>query len=203
MKKSVIWTFLIALLFFPPFAVAADEEVVKLVDDAAQKVLLRFESRKEELKAHPERIHDAVVDLVKPHFDFDALTQSAMGKHWPRSSTAEKNAVVKAFSELLIRTYGSALLNYSGKPIEYGEARRSNDNLRVLVPSKVTTASGSLVTIDYILHKPGRSWLVSDVKIEGISLAANYRTSFANEIRTGGVQGLVAKLEERNRALVN
>ncbi|KHF26563.1 hypothetical protein BOV90_01945 [Solemya velum gill symbiont] len=203
MKKSLIWSFLVSLLFIAPVTMAADEDVIKVVDDAAQKVLKRFESRKDELKAHPERIHDAVADLVKPHFDFNALTQSAMGKHWRRASSADKRSVVKAFSELLIRTYGSALLNYSGKPIEYGEARRSKDNLRVLVPSKVTTASGSLVTIDYILHKPGRAWLVSDVKIEGISLAANYRTSFANEIRSGGVTGLVAKLEERNKALVN
>ncbi|OOZ42614.1 MlaC/ttg2D family ABC transporter substrate-binding protein [Solemya elarraichensis gill symbiont] len=202
MKKSVIWAFLVSLLFIAPVAVAADEDIVKLVDDAAQRVLARFNSSKDEFKAHPERIHDAVQDLVRPHFDLDKLTKSSMGKYWHRASATERGAVVRAFSELLIRTYGVALLNYSGKPIEYGEAQRSKDNLRIKVPSKVTAASGSVVEIVYFLHKPGKSWLVYDVKLEGISLAVNYRNIFANEIKAGGMLGLVARLEKNNKALV-
>ena len=72
------------------------------------KGLDRFKSRQSELKKHPERIHDAVADLVRPNFDFEKMTESAMGKYWRKATASEKKSVVSEFSELLIRTYGSA-----------------------------------------------------------------------------------------------
>lgn len=201
MKSVISWVSMLMLLLVAPGTMAADEDVVKMVKSTADKVLQRFNSRESDLKAHPERIHDAIADVIKPHFDFDAMTQSAMGKYWRTASASEKTEVAAVFGELLIRTYGSALLNYSGKPIEYGEAKRSKDNARILIPSSVTASSGSVVPIDYILHQVNSKWKVSDVKIEGISLSANYRTSFASEIRKSGIAGLIAKLKERNKSL--
>ena len=60
-------------------------------------------------------------------------------------------------------------------------------------------ASGKPVSIDYRMHQVGDKWMVYDVKIDGISLIANYRTSFASEIRKGGMSGLIAALKEKNR----
>ncbi|MCW5576641.1 MAG: ABC transporter substrate-binding protein, partial [Burkholderiales bacterium] len=36
----------------------------------------------------------------------------------------------------------------------------------------------------------------------GISLVENYRSTFNSEIRKGGVDGLIASLRDKNRALV-
>ncbi|MEC9313732.1 MAG: ABC transporter substrate-binding protein, partial [Pseudomonadota bacterium] len=43
------------------------------------------------------------------------------------------------------------------------------------------------------------AWKVYDVKIDGISLVTNYRSSFANEIRSGGMDQLIKDLAERNK----
>ena len=49
-------------------------------------------------------------------------------------------------------------------------------------------------------------WKIYDIKIEGISLAINYRTSFKNEIRRSGSSGssgsldsLIDKLAQKNQ----
>lgn len=179
---------------------ADDADIVSLMQTATDQVLQRFYAREDELKANPNRIYDAVQDLVKPHFDFEEMTRSSMGRHWSSATSAQQKQLVNEFSELLIRTYGVALLNYSGKPIDYAAPRRSQDNKRVMVSSKVTALSGNVVPIDYRLHRINNQWRVYDVAIEGISLVTNYRTTFANEVRAGGVEGLINRLVERNRS---
>ena len=42
------------------------------------------------------------------------------------------------------------------------------------------------------------AWKVYDVKIDGISLVTNYRSTFAQEIRKGGMDGLIESLAARN-----
>jgi phospholipid transport system substrate-binding protein len=199
--KQLISSLLITLALFLPIgqAQAADQEIRALVMEVSDKILKRTAARRDELRKHPERLSAVLGDLVNPYFDFRAMTQSAMGKYWPRASASEQNLITQEYTKLLIRTYGAAVLNYSGKPIEFGQPKRSKDGKRVEVPSKVTPASGQPVSIDYRMHQVGDKWMVYDVKIDGISLIANYRTSFASEIRKGGMSGLVAALKEKNR----
>ncbi|MDH5693875.1 MAG: ABC transporter substrate-binding protein, partial [Gammaproteobacteria bacterium] len=54
------------------------------------------------------------------------------------------------------------------------------------------------IPINYRLHKKGDKWLVYDVTIDEISLIANYRTSFANEIRKTNIDKLISQLEKKN-----
>ena len=193
--------FLAALILLLPLgpAQANDEEIRALAKEVSDKILKRTASRRAELKKHPERLPAALGDLVNPYFDFSAMTRSAMGKNWRRASSSERSTITREYSQLLIRTYGAAVLNYSGKPIDYGQPKRSKDGKRVQVPSKVTPASGKPVSIDYRMHQVGSKWMVYDVKIDGISLIANYRTSFANEIRKGGMAGLITALKAKNK----
>lgn len=185
----------------PATANTADNEVLDLVRGAADKVLARVTELRADLEAHPEQMHDKVADLIEPYFDFEAMTQSAMGRYWPKADATQRTAVVAEFQELLIRTYGSAVFKYSGKPIEYSDVKWSKDGERALVPTKVEPVSGPAVPIDYKLHQASGSWKVYDVVIDNISLVTNYRSSFANEIRSGGVDGLIAKLRARNEEL--
>lgn len=200
-RTFVKFSAIILMVLLPLGAQAADEDIVKLVQDAAEKVLAKFKSREAELKEHPERIYDAVGYLVKPHFDFAAMAQSAMGKHWKKASASQKKKITSEFSELLIRSYGSALLSYSGKPIQYAEPRRSKDGKRVMVSSTVEPNRGKPIDIDYKLHQSGGKWKVYDVIISGITLVTNYRKSFATEISKSGIDGLIKSLHNRNQAL--
>ena len=48
-----------------------------------------------------------------------------------------------------------------------------------------------------LLRADGR-WRVYDVVIEGVSFASTYRTSFEQEIRQVGIDGLIERLDELN-----
>jgi len=181
-------------------AASDDEITLRKAQDLTDRVLKRLKSRNSELKSHPDRIPGAVGDIVRSTFDFSAMTSSAMGKHWRKASPSQKKRVTKAFGDLLIRTYGLALLNYTGKPVEYGKPQRSKDNKRVVIPSKAFPSSGRPLSIRYYMNHSGGQWRVYDVKIDGVSLMANYRENFSIEIRKGGIDGLIKSLGRRAAA---
>ena len=54
------------------------------------------------------------------------------------------------------------------------------------------------IPIDYSLYRNGAKWLVYDVKIDGVSLVSNYRSSFASQVRSGGIDGLIKSLKQKN-----
>jgi phospholipid transport system substrate-binding protein len=58
------------------------------------------------------------------------------------------------------------------------------------------------IPIDYSMEKKGDDWKVYDVTVAGVSLVTNYRSTFNNQVRDGGVEKLIQTLVDKNRALV-
>ncbi len=73
----------------------------------------------------------------------------------------------------------------------------------MVVRTRVRTRDGAPpVPIDYRLYRDrSGQWKVYDVVVDGVSLVSNYRASFANEVRKGGIEGLIRSLAEHNRKL--
>jgi len=197
----LLWACLLLALSTAVMARPSDDEILQQVRTAADQVLDRVLARRAELEAHPDRIHDSVSDIVVKYFDFTAMARSAMGKYWPRASDEQRQAVVTEFTELLIRTYGTTALKYSGAPIRYDRVAWSKDDQRARVETTAEPEVGQPVRINYFLHSAEGRWQIYDVVVEDLSLVTNYRASFSNEIRTSGVDGLIAKLRARNEEL--
>jgi phospholipid transport system substrate-binding protein len=170
-----------------------------LVRRTADRVLGEVLANKAELNANPARIYDLVQRHVVPYFDFRQMTQAALGRHWRAATEAQRAALTREFQELLVRTYGVALLNYSGQQIEYLPVRAGRPDEDVTVQTKVAEKGAPPIPIDYRLTKSSGDWKVFDVIIDGVSLVSNYRTSFAEEVQRFGLDGLIQKLADRNK----
>ena len=59
---------------------------------------------------------------------------------------------------------------------------------------------GAPIELDYRLERSGGTWKIYDVNVLGLWLAENCRSVFAQDIGAVGIDGLIAKLAERNRA---
>jgi len=59
---------------------------------------------------------------------------------------------------------------------------------------------GEPIQLDYRLEKSGNDWKIYDVNVLGVWLVENYRNTFAQEISANGIDGLIAKMAERNKA---
>jgi len=169
-----------------------------LIETVANKTLERIRKDKDIIQKDPTHINLLVNELVLPHFDFERMSKWAMGKYWRKANKTQRAQFVKEFKTLLIRTYASSLSEYSDQVIKYQPFHGKLSSGDVTVKSEVQQPGGFPIPIDYKLHKVGDDWKVYDVKIDDISLVANYRSSFSRQIRKSGIDALIKKLADKN-----
>jgi phospholipid transport system substrate-binding protein len=139
-----------------------------------------------------------VATKVLPVFDFTHMTRIAMARNWRLASAEQQAALVAEFRTLLVRSYSSALANYRDEAIEYKPLRFAAGETDVLVRSVVRRRGAEPLSIDYDMELTPAGWMVYDVKIAGVSLVLNYRESFAAAVRSGGIDGLIQTLSDKN-----
>lgn len=182
-----------------PALAAQDEQAAKLVREVSQEMLATLEKRRAEVDRNPSLIFGLVDQIVVPHFDFEKITQQAVGKHWRDATPAQRQGLTNGFREVLIRTYAKALLNYAGQDIRYLPVKPGQRENTVTVPTEVRERGGPPVPIDYRMYDKNGKWLVYDLVVDNVSLIANYRDSFNTEIRRDGIDALIRHLGQMNQ----
>jgi len=197
--RSFFPTLILALLLACSPALQAAEAAQQLVIDTSGKVLERLKADREKLQAEPDLIYPLVEDLVLPHFDFERMSIWVLGKNWRKADAAQQQQFIKEFRTLLVRTYAKALLEYTDQSINYLPFHAESDARRVTVRTEVSQPGGPAIPINYsmYLNKAGE-WKVYDISVDGVSLVTNYRSSFASEIRSGGIDKLLERLVAMN-----
>lgn len=137
---------------------------------------------------------------VLPHFDFVHMTRLALGRDWRKADARQQAALTDEFRTLLVRTYSKAFIEYRDQTIEYKPLKMQPTDTDVRVRTLVNQPAGRPIQIDYDLEKGDKGWKVYDISVAGVSLVTNYRSSFAQEISLGGVDGLIASLRAKNKA---
>jgi phospholipid transport system substrate-binding protein len=187
------------LILLSPFAAAAIEDPQQMVRETGDRVLAELTERKTELEADPKLVYPLVEKTVLPHFDFRKMSQSAMGRYWRQATDAQKEGVTREFRELLVRTYATALLGYSGQQIEYLPVQFPAGATQVMIPTRISAMDAPPIPINYRLElEDGKKWMVYDVVIDGVSLITNYRTQFSTLVRRDGIDGLISSLAAKN-----
>ena len=193
---------LAACLLTLPFALPAVSEPLddprELVIQTTDKILARIRAERVSLDQNPSLINEFVIDIVLPHFDFEAMSRSVLGKHWRRADAAQQQRFVKEFRDLLVRTYATALLEYEEEKIDFLPLSRQPADSDVTVRTEIQQPGGLPIPIHYSMERQAGGWKVYDVSIDGLSLVGNYRTTFANEIRNSGLDQLIDSISKRN-----
>jgi phospholipid transport system substrate-binding protein len=144
------------------------------------------------------KLTSLVNTVIMPHVNFERMTASAVGKYWRQANPQQKQRLQDEFKALLVHTYAGALSQVKDQTIEYRPLRAKPEDTEVVVRSFVR-GKGDPVQLDYRLEKAADGWKIYDVNVLGAWLVENYRNSFSQEISASGIDGLIAKLSERNK----
>lgn len=177
---------------------AADISPDAMVKDASQEVLSIVKKDRDIQAGNGKKIQELVRAKILPYFDFQRMTQLAVGKYWRQATPAQQEALTNEFRTLLVRTYSSSLTAYKNQTIDYKPSRMQPGDTEVTVRTVVNQPGGQPIPIDYSLQKGADGWKVYDVIVDNISLVTNYRGSFSNEIRQTGIDGLIKTLSSKN-----
>lgn len=185
-------------LALPSLSLAQEEAPDALMKRISQEVVGEMRSDKDIRGGDSAKIAALVDAKIIPHFDFRRITQVAMGAHWRKANPDQQERLTREFKTLLVRTYSGALAGYRGQTIEFRPLRAAPGDTEVTVKSQVRQPGTEPIAIEYDLARTGTEWKVFDVRIGGISLVANYRSVFAEEVRNNGIEGLIALLSKKN-----
>lgn len=140
----------------------------------------------------------ALVDAkVMPHVNFQRMTASAVGRYWRQATPEQQKKLQDEFKVLLVRTYSGALAQVRDQTVQLKPMRASPEDKEVVVRTEIR-GRGDPIQLDYRLEQVAGGWKIYDVNVLGIWLVENYRNTFAQEIGANGIDGLIAKLAERN-----
>jgi phospholipid transport system substrate-binding protein len=126
-----------------------------------------------------------------------------MGKYWRDANDEQRQQLIDEISTLLIRSYVTAMSAYADdtlldEQIVYLPSRYQAGDRKTAVRSRISLDSGQTIDVRYALYRTDGQWKIYDISFENISLVLTYRSSFGSIIKDKGVDGLIAKLENRN-----
>jgi phospholipid transport system substrate-binding protein len=186
----------LALVAGPALAQEAPDALVKRV---SQEVLTIIKSDPLVQAGNEARIREVIETKLLPNFDFQRMTALAMGRNWRTATPEQQKRLVEEFRTLLVRTYSGALNQYRNETIDYKPLKLAPADTDVTVRTAVVKPGGTPVQIDYSMEKLADGWKAYDVIVGGVSLVTNYRDEFNEQIKAGGVDGLVKALADRNK----
>ena len=121
-QKSIILIglFTIMQFYFSSLLAAADivapDVVLKQTSD---EVIAVIKEKREQLKEDPALVYELVNEYILPHLDEVTSAKLALGKNWRDASREQKIEFINEFRNLLIRTYGKSLSEFSDQEITY------------------------------------------------------------------------------------
>ena len=193
---------LAALAFSAPAQSAPPPDV--MVKQNVEEVLRILRTDQQVQAGNVEHIARVMEEKVAPHFDFPRMTRLAVGRSWREASAEQREALVREFRTLLVRSYAAAFTFYKGIAVEYRPYRGSPDDKEATVNTVIRLPGGAQpIAVDYDLALHDTEWKVFDVRVDGASLVINYRNVFSQEIQRGGIDGLLKSLIDKNTGRVS
>ena len=181
---------------------AADEAPDAMVKRLSTEVLDTIRADKAIQAGDMNRIVALVDAKIMPNVNFQRMTASAVGPVWRQATPEQRKRLQEEFKTLLVRTYAGALSQVTDQTIAFKPMRAAPEDKEVVVRSEIK-GRGDPIQLDYRLEKTpgeGLGWKIYNLNVLGVWLVETYRSQFAQEISTKGLDGLIATLAERNKA---
>lgn len=187
----------VALAFAPPAHAAPDAAPDELVQRISNEVLDIVRTDPGLKTGDTSAAIARVEKVVLPHFNFRRMASLAVGPDWRSATPAQQQQIADGFYGLLVRTYSNALTNYKDQTVRFRPFKMEAGAKTVRVQSEIVQAGAQPIPVDYVLSAGEDGWKVFDIVISGGSLVTTYRDSFAEQIRSGGMDGLIRWLQSK------
>lgn len=184
----------------------AQAEVVApdvLIRNTVDEVLAIVRQDKDIQEGDQQKIHALVEAKVLPHFDFERMTQLAVGRPWRTATPEQRQALVREFRNMLVRTYTKVFTVYANQTVEVKPVKLAADATEATVLTVIVKPGTQPIPVNYEMRKASAGWKAYDIFIEGVSMVMSYRGTFATQIDQNGIDGLIKTLSEKNITAAN
>ncbi len=190
-------------LFHVPGA-SAQESPEAEISTAVDTLLEEFTERRSELADDRPALYEMVDRITRPYFDFDRISKLVLAQSWKTATPEQRMAFGEEFRKLLIRTYATALFQYTGEEkmdFKATEIKERGGLKSATVESEVTLSDGPPIPVNYyMILGEDTQWKIYNMTIAGVNLVTNYRKTYGASIRSLGLDGLIDSMREANNS---
>jgi phospholipid transport system substrate-binding protein len=187
-----------ALLLIPVMAQAAPTPPDELARQTVQKVLNDMRGQRDYLRQHPQALYHLINKDLVPLVDLPYMSQLVLGRYWRTASPSQRDRFETAFKNMLIRTYGNALLGFTDSTqIKYLPIRAPKGAQNVTFHAIITTKKGQSYHINLNLQLVSGQWKVYDASVGNLDFMINYRGQFTSQIRRKGLENVIERMEKK------
>jgi phospholipid transport system substrate-binding protein len=140
--------------------------------------------------------------IVAASFDFKEMARSALGYHWRQLTPAQQDEFTQTFVAFIEDSYLSKLNEFTNQQVEFVTTKSLGQGYAQVNSNIVKPGSTEDPTkLDFLLEQEGSTWKIYDVKVDAISIIANYRNQFNRVMNNKGYDTLINDLKSKQAAL--
>ena len=141
-------------------------------------------------------------NVFRQNFDGPAISRFVLGKHWRKTSTAERQDFVDAFEEMNTRQFLAMVGEFSEEMFSVVKVQEDAAKPSLsLVSTKIAQSDGEPISAVWRVRNNDGQYKILDIVVEGVSMAITLRHEYGTVVKTDGVDGLIAIMREKNAKL--
>ena len=173
---------------------SSENDPLVQLQKSVDEILMILQSEELQVPEKKDERKQRILAVVNRMFDFRGMARSSLGQNWNNLTAEERDRFVSLFASLVEQRYIGKIDAYSNQKVIYKNQRVRNNKARVYT---AIIDKDMEIPIDYSLQISQGKWLIKDLKIENVSLIANYRRDFNSIIRKEQFAGLIEKITEQ------
>jgi phospholipid transport system substrate-binding protein len=175
-----------------PRALAAAVDPTSFVSDLASRALAPMPN--EDTAVKQERFRQ----LFRQYFDVEACARAALGPYWLKATALQRQEFVGLYEDYVVIGYSTAFRALGGESFKMLGSQP--DKGRVIVTSRIEINDAAPIRVDWQLNPTNRGYKVTDVIVNGISMASAQHSDLVSVIQrnNGHMPALLVALREKN-----
>jgi phospholipid transport system substrate-binding protein len=136
--------------------------------------------------------------LFCQYFDVEAWGRSALGLYWDHATAQQRQEFLKLYEDYVVSGYSAHLGALSGEGFEVLGSRP--DKAKITVASRIQINGAAPIRVDWQLNSTKNGYKVTDVIVDGISMATAQHSDLVSVIQrnNGQVSALLVALRKKN-----
>lgn len=143
----------------------------------------------------------ALEPLIVATHDLPYIAEFALRRQWSALPEPDRQRFVAAFQRLSVMTYVARFKAVGAATFRPITAAPADAGGRVTVATAAARANQPDVSLEYLLQQDGGNWRIINIIADGVSDLALKRAEYQRVFASGGIDGLIAELEEQTERL--
>jgi phospholipid transport system substrate-binding protein len=196
--KKPLWTWIISLALVASWGLARPA-LAGAPTDYVRGILEEVMAIQNNPALSTQARSQAIHRIIERNFDFDMMARDSLGPAYGSLSSSQRQEFSQTFGYLFQDSYARLVLNFLKKEnIQYKQEVPEGSKARV---DTAIARTNETIPVTYLMHTAPQGWILYDVTVDGVSILQNYKTKFAEVIRTNSFAFLLKKMQEQRRAI--